>query len=501
MGSKVNKLDFTDLVYTNTKSIFIYFDKIFGQKDIEYMDEFELKKRSYYGVSAMIVDSLTRLFNECQDKAVYPYLDIASTIKNKDEIKKYSVSDLKKDIKTKIFSNSIKDYIDNYINETYTDIMDENTKEAEKTSKNVNKELQFTDEHVRILLKVSESIRIIIPLVTLYCQHRDSDLNSTLYDVFMNLITIYQGNINMKNKLHRFIYSRVVNTQYSDKAIWNLLSNKSKDVNVITVDFLKEIVIGILPKTTNDKNIINLFHVVVKRKLNFEFSKDYNITFKPVNLNQVDSEGLTPFDKWEISMVKKNESKITINKLSIKQQIKNIKNIFNIEVSDDEFLYYKDNIKINSFQTNLLFLFWAKYMGNYQNLYNCDYDEYIYLLITFYKWLLHNRFEILSTYIIATPDKLNEKRMTSNKSKLCAKITDSKMYKELLTNKYKFISVNLDESNTITKIVGNLSVSKFISMCPYEFKDSDSDYQGEELSDLYSFEGLASELLRFLIVI
>ena len=495
------KLKFDDLITSpDGKSICIHYDEIFNQPDIEHMNLYELSKRSYYSINELIKDSLIRLFNECQEKAVLPYLKISNKIKDLNQ--EYKFDDFKKDLTTVIFNQSVKDSVSKYVNSTYSDIMDEKTSETEKTSKAINKELQFTDEHVRILLKVSESIRIAIPITILYCNERNKDINSTLYSSFVEIIKVYQGRIKMMNKLHRFTYSRVVNTQYSDKSIWNLLTSKSKDVNVVTMEFLKDIINGILPKTVNDKNIINLFHVVIKRKLSFEFSKDYNVTFKPVNLNQVDSEGLTPFDKWEISMVKKNENKITINKLSIKQQIKNIDNFFGIKISEEEFNYYKERIKFNSFQINMLFYFFAKYMGSYSNNYNCDYDEYVYLLISLYHWLNNNGFNVLADYLIATPDKLNEKRMTNNKSKIYTKVTESKAYKDLLANKYKYIAVNISENNTITKIIGSISISKFVPMTPYEvYANGIEQPEIEELNDIYNVDVISNEIINFIKII
>lgn len=497
MGSKV---DFADLVTTpNSKSIVIHYDQIFNQPDIEHMDNYELGKRSYYSINELIKDSLVRLFNECQDKAVLPYLMVSKKIK--DLNKDYDFDDFKKDLEECIFNDSVKDSVTAYVNATYSDIMDEN-ENSEKPAKNINKELQFTDEHVRILLKTSESIRIAIPITILFCNERNVDMNSTLYNSFVEIIKIYQGKIKMMNKLHRFIYSRVVNTQYSDKSIWNLLTSKSKDVHVVTMEFMRDIINGILPKTVNDRNIINLFHVVIKRKLSFEFSKDYNVTFKPVNLNQIDSEGLTPFDKWEVSMIKKNENKITINKLSIKQQIKNTENFFGIKIDDDEFNYYKERIKFNSFQINMLFYFFAKYIGSYNNSYNSDYDEYVYLLITLYHWLNQNGFNVLADYLIAIPDKLNEKRMTNNKSKIYSRVTESKTYKDLLANKYKFIATNITENNTITRIIGSISISKFVPLNPYENFINNVDFgEVEELNDIYSVDVISNEIINFIKII
>ena len=475
------------------KYVIIEFDKILKEEGISHINDFSLKKRSYYTINGLITDSIKRIFNGCQDKVILPYLNLAYKIK--DLQKEYSKEDLINDIVNELNCKTVKRFVSEFINSNYVEELDEQTEETKKT-KRINQELQFTDQHVKILLKAAESIRLSIPLITEFCEKRKYEVNDTLYETFEAIIKAYQGKIEMMNKIHRFVYSRVVSTQYSDKTIWTLLTNKSKDVNVITIEFLKDIVIGILPKTVTEKNIINLFHVVIKRKISFEFSKNHKITFKPVNLNQVDGEGLTMFDKWEASMNKRDESKIIINQLSIQYQIENIQNDFKIKISADEFKYYKDRIHINKFQTNLLFLFFAKYMGSYSNLYNCNRDEYIFLVILLYKWFKINGYECLADYIIALPDRLNEKRMTTKNSKLFEKITESRTYKELIRNKYSYISQNIIQSKIIIKLVGNISVSKYNYLIPYDEYDSTKEYESEEI--ICKVDDLADEILNFI---
>jgi hypothetical protein len=494
---------FDKYVHDNTKTITIDFDKIFQQPYISSMNELVLKKRSYYSSSDLITNSIKLVFNSCTNdeeeaSTILAYLNIVVNIKDLDN--DYPFKTFKKDIKNLITDPHIQSSIYKYIDDNYEDEMDAKTEKTKETKK-INQELQFTDEHVRILLKSAEAVRFVIPLVTDYCDKRDYDISDGLYDVFYMIIKTYQNDIEIMNKIHRFVYSRVVSTQYSDRVIWNVLCNKSKDINTITLEFLKDILIGILTKTILGKNVINLFHVVIRNKLGFEFSKNYKISFKPVNLNQVDSEGLTPFDKWEISMSKKNESKIVNNNLSIEQQIKHLKKAFGITVTRDEFNYYHERIKINRFQTNLLFLFFAKYMGSYQSLYNCNRKQYTMMIIIFYKWLINNGFQYLPVYILATPDKLSEKRMNVNKSKIYEQVTESKTYKELLKTKFTFIETNLNESNTIVKMIGNLNVSKFNEVVPYQQYVNLEIPEGEELDpepvDI-KIEFIADEILNFL---
>jgi len=497
MPTTEKELNYSELVvpYDSNKYIMIEFDKIFGIQNISHMNKLELHKRSYYSIAELICESIVRVFEECEENAVLPYLSVLYKIR--DTKRDYPFIDFKKDIINTVNNESVKLAISNYIDQNYVNEMDDKTEEM-KQRKKINHELQFTDEHVKILLEIAESIRISIPLVTNYAVRFGLDINDTLYIIFKEIIMFYEEDIELLNKIHRFIYSRVVSTQYSDKTIWSLLTNKSKDVNVITMEFFKDIIIGILPKTIFDKNIVNLLHVVIKRKINFEFSKNYKLNFKPVNLNQVDSEGLTQFDKWEISMNKENEAKTIINQISIKHQINNIKQQFGVSITKNEFKYYKENIQINSFQTNILFLFFAKY-SSYSNLNSCSLNEYIMLLICFYKWLVNNNYPMLAKYIIGRADVYNEKRINSRNSKTFEKMIHCKAYNQLLKNKFYYIKENLAENNYLIKMVGSLIVSKYMELNPYNiYKETGEIFNGEIKTDV---ERIADEILNFFKII
>lgn len=502
---RINGKKYTSLV-TNIedKAILIYFDKILNQTGIESMNFFKIKKRSYHSSIGLIVESISNIFNLAEEKIILPYLNI--TYKIKSERYNYELEELIKDIKTLANDEFIRKCISDYIEVYYIDVMDKKTKEISQ-SKKINPELQFTDEHVKILLKVIEIVRIVIPLLVTYCDKYNIEPNELLYDIYISFIREYQGTeVDMVNKLHRFVYSRVISTKYSDNIMWKLLTNKSENIDVMTNEYLEEIIVSIFPKVRIDKNLINLLDVVIKFKISYTFKKNHKITFKPVNLNQVDSEGLTQFDRWEISMVKKNESKIILNQLSIKIRLNDFlkDKKFGVDISNEEFNYYLDRIRINKFQTNLVFLFFARYFGSYQNLKNCDRKQYVYLTILLYKWLIKNNYYNLAAYLIALPDKLNEKRMTRN-NKIMEIIVNSKLYKDLMNEKFKFITNIINNTNLIVKLIGNLTVSRYIMLVPFDKLDErDINLSKENVSTMEiecKMEDLADEVLNFLKII
>jgi hypothetical protein len=443
-------------------------------------------------------------------KALHKYRVFISFINDViDEYTGYSLNEFEEDLlENEVLTEEVQQCIIDAMEARYTPTMDEATEKTRRT-RHINEELQFTDEHVRILLYSTETMRYAIPLITDFCENRKRyNLVDTLYEVFSKIIELYEGEIDIMNKLHRFTYARVVQSKYSDRVMWIMLNSKSENIDIFTLNVLVEIVTGILPKAVPEQNIVNLLHVVIRKKRNFAFSKNHKITFKPVNFNYTDSEGLTTFDKWEINMNKKNEAKSTINELSINQVLSRVSTIFGYKVTKEEYEYYSKFFQLeqmNSLQQHIMFLFYAKYTGSYQNNFNCSRQQYIMMMIIIHKWLSDKGFDKLAEFIIAVPDKLNEKRSV-NKNKIYDAILNCKAFTNLLRHKYNHIEFNIGKNpNIIFRFIGNVSASKFVLTVPYE--DVDDEYKEgimngelefEQEEFTFKTEKLATEYIEFL---
>ena len=447
------------------KEIFIDFEEIF-QREVEDKDlcTFSLsKRRTYVNISSSINTTLNEIFTSCKDEIAIPYLSIK--YKMLDSSIEFDEEDIINDIFTDLLNQTVLNEIDNYVETNYSVNLDGDS----NRSKTVNEELQFTDEHAKIILKASRAMKLLIPVMSDFVDITGNSKSDNFFlDVFTRLFDLFiDREINITNKLYKLIDSRIVQTQYSDKVMWSYLKNMAIDTHILTRNFYKKVIVNILPKLEPDKSIVSYLHAVIKNFITYQFRVNYKLSFKPMNLNQTDSEGLTDFDKLEVNMIRIDEGKSIINKLSITTQIRNLIDVFEMELSQDEIDYYKEFVHINKVQTNLLFLFFARYMGSYNTIYGCSHDEYIVLLIMMRKWLIENNFPVLAEYLTAIPEKLNEKK-SINKNKFLKRLMESKKYKYLYEGKYKFILSNLVDSGVIIKTISNLKSNKFHCLPTYE---------------------------------
>jgi hypothetical protein len=492
------------------KDLYINFSKLLQEEPSENMEiisHFKIGKKSYQSINDLICQTLEREIEFNGLDFCAPYIDISYKIKSLEE--NYSYQDFLNDIYELAHSEIVVNYTNDYIDKNYTEDMDKKTLETSK-SKKINEELQFTDEHCKIIIQASEAIKTIIPLVCDYIElvlkehpemydeelinEKRKIVPNVFYEIVTNIIKLYQpDNINILNKIYRFVYSRIIGTQYSDKVIWNKLNDKIENVDSKTNEYYIDILISIIPKVDPGQNIVNLLHAVTNRKLGFEFQDKYKINFKSINMNQVDSNGLTEYDKFNNGIIKKDESKLIIYSNTIEHYIKT--SIGN-KISQDEINYYKEKLHINEAQTHILCSFYSKKIESFNVIKSTNKNYYYYLIIYLYKFLIQQGNEILASYLISNPIK-NERKITAKNVKINEIVTNCKEYKNLIENKLKYANDIFEvRNNTIIDFIGRLSVTRFEKVQPYDDYIKGNEFE-EELLD-YKIEDIALAYIQFI---
>lgn len=488
----------SDIIYlaNKDKSIIIRFDKIFTNlKENANLNEFVIKRRSACNIIKQVANSIIELF-ECKTIPLY-FVKVAVNLNKVSDKFEYTKDNFITDLLKIIKNKAAFDFISNKIENTYTDNLDEQSKQSKK----VNEELQFTDAHAKVIFKAAEGMRLTIPLILKYCELYNLNDSDLMYEIFIQIIDIFtpSNNVKIMNKIHRFVYSRLMATQYSDSVIWSKLNAYSKNVDVYTNDFCKDIVVAIFPKIDISKSLISFLHVVIRKKIQCEFIKKYRIDFKPINTNNVDSDGISEFEKMDINLTKINEGKAIINKLTIANEIKRLPQIFGsyAVLTDDELKYYYQYLNTNNLQIKLTFMFYSKLIGNYSSLYNASKEEYTKLVVIFHKWLAKHNLNYLSELIIAKPEKNTDRmKFKSTKSNIVDKILGSTAYDEILKHKYQLASDKIDDTSIIVKIVGEITISKFVKLEEYKPGYNKDNIYTETLPD--DIQNIFTELVSLI---
>jgi hypothetical protein len=477
------------------KFIEINFSKFFELEDDSY-DKFYLSKKRSFATEIML-----DIISDCINKAfldniavVGYYLNVAYKIQNTPE---YSVSEMVEDTSYIIYSCI--DAADKEIENIYV-----NQKINKRKVKNI--ELEFTDLHAKIILKISFIAKIIIPLITQYmkifklrkCEELFLDIFNTIFDAMDS------PDINIKNKIFKIVESRIKTTQYSDKIIWTLLSNMSDNAATVISEFNKRLIADLIPKLNHVQNPISFLHVALRNLLNFKFQSNFSLTYTPINLQRTanntsdNNDKITNFERLEFHNRRVDEAKTFITSAKLFNTIFDAVSHREYSITKDELKYYKSRIQINILQQNLLFLHIVKKVGRYRSLYNLRFGEYVALLIIFRKYLKKNGFYFLSEWIITTfPADLEKPKKVINTKTFNQSLIESKTFINLHDTKYSYIIKNILKRNLIQTIITTLFSNQSVYIQDYENHINDIEIDPDFLNST-PLSQISNEVLKFI---
>lgn len=201
-----------DIYAESDGKLFIFhFDKFFGKSNLKVYNKFFIKKGSYENQ----LDIITRYINffmkfyDKDDELATAYLKIKYAL---DKEKRFNVDNMNMLINMiyeVLFTDTLREKISAMVEDNYLDDI-ENNVDKKKYNKKENKHLEsleFTNKHIKILLKISFGMKIISPVLFHYVAlnviklDKDSDL---IYNFYEKLFTIFNDGVDIYNKL--FVY-------------------------------------------------------------------------------------------------------------------------------------------------------------------------------------------------------------------------------------------------------------------------------------------------------
>ena len=359
-----------------------------------------------------------------------------------------------------------------------------------------NEELQFTDSMARLVVSISIICRLTIPFLSHYLFVNDIKKDEGLFfDSFSMFYEYFDkddlgSDMDIAAKLNKLVTTNVDNTLYSDKVIWNYLQNISMNSKILTIDLFKRVVRDIIPKITINKSIISFLHVVLKRQLKFQFTQNIKINFKPISAIRTENESgnkVNPFTKIEQKLVRSNELDVIIHRETLNEFIKS-NSVLKVK---DELNYYMSNVVITQLQVKILNFYISKIIGSGINIFLCNKREFIELLMITHKWLIDNKFVLLSKVLLSTPIvKANIKNFS--KGVLLMTIIESRVY-EKLTKKYSVLEDKINEGKIIISFVGDILNTDF-EYFPLFREPKDSTFSIDEIP----LKSAIAEILTFI---
>lgn len=453
-----------NIVYSDGKLVIVPFDIIFNRQDCNALNNFLIKKESYVKRLPELTQYINYFikFYDDNNEMIIAYLKLKSLIDNKSA--KISIGAFIKYMYNILLSDTMVKKIVNMTEDNY--YVDLSSHDGVK----YNETLEFTNEHGKIMMSISIAMKIMVPLIFHYLNTYNllKDKNA-LFRFYEGLFDLFGGEVDIYNKLWISIYS-VVNVSYvRNKVIWN--QREMFDSNTLTHmdELLKDKIISeTMVKYKFDKNIVNFNHVVLRRQLMFFLIEPYKTNRIELSAKKDTVTGLSGLDKLEMNSSKIDESIIILSEINIKETIKRLEKKMHMKISKEEVEYYKDNLKITKFHTQLVFYYFAKYFGGYRDLNSLGRKKYLKLLVILKKRLQYQGYEYLPQIFSSNIEsKLNAR--TIRNDKFLSKIESAPIYQSLMENKYSTLT-DVNKSDLIINLLSTLLNTTF-TFVDYDHQD------------------------------
>lgn len=445
-----------EFVDFDNKLLTCRFEKIIGDQNLAVYDKFMVLRNIYTAQLPLISRYINYFMNvfDSDNELALAYLKTKYMI---DKHKKFTMENLQAFIDyiyEVIFTPTMVEKITNMVEFNYeADIENNNSqKKYKKNNKKHLESLEFTNQHVKILLEISTSIKILAPVILHFFALNDIKMNKIemddilfkfyyrLFDIFgydttyslmdngvavatditQDLIDreldedivfefpspdnrrtwyVFTNDdhkhyelspINMYNKLYVYIKAKVVESHSNNQLMFAQREVFGDDLYTLIDDLTKRVLIAenLFKYTLGGSANVIGFNKVIIRSQLGYYLKQRYDKTPTEVTNTKNSDGLSGIDKMAMNLTKLDEGQITIVDINIDKTLERIQKQIDIDVTEEEIDYYREYMRISKLQKELVYAYFAKYFGSVRDLNLITARQYIRLTLLLKKKLL-----------------------------------------------------------------------------------------------------------------
>ena len=475
------------------KNVVVEFDKCFDE-DKTNLNTFTITKSAY----SKKLDEICRYCN-----VFFKYYDPDKEFITSLLIVKYNIDNINIYYSLRTFMSDIAELLltDSIIKKIFKMVDDYYEIDLSPTDEIKNLDLhalQFMNEHGKALMALSIAYRLTIPVVCHYYALNAEKMNELnvargeqplsikdyLYRIFLSYFPLFQGDSELYNKLAVTVNSHLTLTKSAEKVLWNRLQNKKITPTTYTDKLIAAIVVDILPKSIFKKNLIYLIQTAMPYQIKTILLAKDKYEYNDISMSAKTDE-LSGLEKMEANSARISDLDVVISKTNIKKSIRKIEKKYNIEISKEEFDYYRENLRDFAF-SDIILQFFSSHFGGYYDLKSITKKNYIRLLIIFKKIMSSMGFIYIHQIMTGNLSKNIKRRKVSTKQ--LDKIEESRRFQKLMEN-YS-MAMEKDKNSIMTNIAALINT-------PVEFVDyAYPDRLGEDIRA--EFDIIADEYMRFI---
>lgn len=327
------------------KLFIVYFENLLSP-DLSIYDRFMIKKGSYENnldTISKYINFFIKFYDEDNEF-------ISAYIKLKYAIDKGKVDESKMEIFISmiyefLFTDTMINKINVMVEDNYIDDIESSDGKKINADGKYLESLEFTNQHVKILLKISFGMKIICPLLFHYAAKNiiKIDKESTvIYRFYERLFTIFGDGVNIYNKLYVYVKARVLESNSLNSVIYDQREVLGVDVFGIIKDFVRNVMISenLVKYKFNEiwdakrgqykENIPGFNKTIIKYQLTYFMKEQYSKTIAEAT-NSKSPEGLSGIDKLEMNMSKLDEGILILSDNNVSRTYDEILELYDFQ--------------------------------------------------------------------------------------------------------------------------------------------------------------------------
>ena len=509
-------------VSRNGKNFVVHFDKIYGMSKLKNYNSFPITKTSYQNQLDTIVRYTNFFIHFYDEEQELPnaYLKLRTVMDADDcpfgpDDKEAFIDFLYQIMFTPTMVEKIKRMVEeNYLDDIESGPLDEKKKGYKANEKKHLESLEFTNQHIKILLAISFGMKILCPVMFYFCQNNGIVIDKktlVIYNFYEKLFDIFNEDCNMFNKLYVYVKTKVLESNSNNAIMYDQRQIFGIDLYTVISQFTKVILISenMVKYKFNEhwnpkqrkysENIIGFNKTIIKYQITYFLKEQYEKNLAELS-NTKNNEGLSGIDKMAMHLDKYDEGSVLLADLNIDMTIRRIREMVDIPISEEEVDYQMRHMDFSDIQTEYIRAFYARYFGNYSDLALIPKRDMVILTLIMKKILLIDlgydvgsqsiKYAALPYILSGNLEDRIVNRMVRN-SKFIESLENSYKYQRLVNEDYKMLQEIDGKNDSIKSRLSTIINTKF-SYVAYEAPE----LLGKEI--LYDESQIADELCTFL---
>jgi len=369
-----------DILFVPMKNkVTISFDKLLGKPEFQVLNNFIITKHSYSNNLDIICEDLN-FFSALYDRDHELVLGlfrlkflIDNQNKSVDNFDKF-----KSIVYETVVSENIKKKISLMVEENYAhDISIDMKSLTIGKSRNI---LEFTNDHVKCILKSAYVIKILAIITSHYLAINGIKSTSTSYklyfdDMYIAALNLFSDKYDIYTKTLMYIESKIKDSMNHNKPIHSQREINGEDIvtcthlifrkYLLTDSFLK----FRLQKTWNKElgrpteSILSYYKAIPNSHLEWILKQQFKFTIVET-VNDIGDEGINKIDRLKIQLSNIDEEINIMIEVNINERIKYITEIFAPILPDEKVNWYIKHLKVMPIHIVLIEQYFKSYFGN-----------------------------------------------------------------------------------------------------------------------------------------